>query len=179
MSDSQTRTLSPSTSDNSGDVHWDRALRIPSIGAFPYYSSRFEAAVAARLAGSRPKLPRKMKKRVKRAEDQVRALRDQICKKLSSLPQFVNSIANREIIKNTLQSTLESTPGTSDIEVKESADGSYSFSYSFRTVTPVATKVFTIKKPDGMSDDEFQKFAQDLSNEINNSCTQDEEHTDD
>lgn len=178
MSDSQTHISSPSASNGSNEIHWGDAIRIPSLGALPYYSSRFEAAVAARLAGSRPKLPRKLKKRVKQAEQRARTLRDNVFKKLSALPSlltpFVNDLANQEAIKDSLQSILESTPGVSDIDVNESADGSYSFTYALHTVTPVVTKVFTIKKPDGMSDDEFKKFTADLADEMNKSDPEDD-----
>jgi hypothetical protein len=36
------------------------------------------------------------------------------------------------------------------------------------------TKVFTIKKPDGMSDGEFKKFAADLADEMNKSDPEDD-----
>jgi hypothetical protein len=115
---------------------------------------------------------------VKQAEQRARTLRDNVFKKLSALPSlltpFVNDLANQEAIKDSLQSILESTPGVSDIDVKKSADGSYSFTYALHTTTPVVTKVFTIKKPDGMSDGEFKKFAADLADEMNKSDPEDD-----
>ena len=171
MSDSQTHISSPSTSNGSQGLFWSEPFYSAKVHRIQFGTSRLEAAVLARLDGKRPKLPRKLKKRVKSAEAKVKKLRDKISadiyKTLCTLSvPFVNDDATRTLVADSLKSSIEALPGASRVEVEEK-DGNYSFRYSLRTVTPAVTKTFTLQKPEGMSDDEFKKLADTLADEMN------------
>lgn len=128
--------------------------------------SRLEEAVIQLSRGECPKLPRKLKKRAKRAALRVVELKNKLYDSMRHLEGWPASDALREVDRQ-LQS-LKMTESVDNIEVcGPDESGVYSFKYSMRLVQPACVTSLTIKKPGSMSDVEFEQFAKDLSSEIN------------